>query len=45
MNCPILKNRGQSLTLQVLQGYKYHCNGCDYIGAFVIEKEIPIKKK
>ena len=24
----------------LMTGYKYHCKGCDYIGTFVIEKEI-----
>ncbi|MGD0056723.1 MAG: TFIIB-type zinc ribbon-containing protein [Methanomassiliicoccales archaeon] len=24
----------------LLTGYKYHCKRCDYIGAFVIEKDM-----
>jgi hypothetical protein len=27
----------------LVTGYKYHCAECDYVGAFVIEKEIPEK--
>lgn len=23
-------------------GYKYHCKKCDYIGAFIIEKDIVV---
>jgi len=26
----------------LMTGYKYHCKGCDYIGTFVIEKEIKL---
>jgi len=26
----------------LITGYKYHCKKCQYIGAFVIEKEIEI---
>lgn len=24
----------------LITGYKYHCKNCDYIGAFVIEKDL-----
>lgn len=24
----------------LITGYKYHCKNCDYIGAFVIEKDV-----
>ena len=27
----------------LITGYKYHCKKCQYIGAFVIEKEIEVK--
>ena len=29
----------------MVTGAKYHCNDCDYVGAFVIEKDLPVKKK
>jgi hypothetical protein len=24
----------------LITGYKYHCKHCDYVGAFIIEKEV-----
>ncbi len=27
----------------MMTGAKYHCQKCDYIGAFVIEKDVPIE--
>lgn len=29
----------------LVTGYKYHCAECDYIGSFIIEKDIPNDKE
>jgi hypothetical protein len=29
----------------LITGYKYHCKTCNYIGAFVIEREVEVPRK
>ena len=43
--CPVCKGTGLYYEAGLVTGYKYHCKDCDYVGAFVIEQELPKKKK
>ena len=29
----------------LITGYKYHCKTCNYIGAFVIQREVEVPRK
>ena len=37
--CPTCGGRELYYEAGLITGYKYHCKDCDYIGAFVIEKD------
>jgi transposase-like protein len=41
LTCPHCGSAGLYYEAGLVTGYKYHCKDCDYVGAFVIEKEIP----
>jgi len=43
--CPHCGGTGLYYETGLITGYKYHCKDCDYVGAFVIEKDIPDMKK
>ena len=40
--CPMCGGKELYYEAGLITGYKYHCKDCDYIGAFVIEKEFRI---
>ena len=42
--CPQCGSAGLYYEAGLVTGYKYHCKDCDYVGAFVIEKDIPAPK-
>ena len=44
LTCPHCGSADMYYEAGLVTGYKYHCNKCDYVGAFVIEKEMPTKK-
>lgn len=37
--CPVCKSVNVSYYLGGQTGYIYMCNDCDYVGAFILEKE------
>lgn len=41
ITCPRCGSADLYYEAGLITGYKYHCKNCDYIGAFVIEVEIP----
>lgn len=45
LTCPHCGSAGLYYEAGLVTGYKYHCKDCDYVGAFVIEKDIPPMKK
>lgn len=45
LTCPQCGSTGLYYEAGLTTGYKYHCKDCDYVGAFVIEQDLPIKKK
>jgi predicted RNA-binding Zn-ribbon protein involved in translation (DUF1610 family) len=42
LTCPECGSADLYYENALITGYKYHCKKCQYIGAFVIEKEIEI---
>ncbi len=40
LNCPQCGSADLYYEAALITGYKYHCKKCDYIGAFVIEKDL-----
>lgn len=40
LTCPECGSADLYYEAALITGYKYHCKKCDYIGAFVIEKDI-----
>lgn len=40
LTCPQCGSADLYYEAALITGYKYHCKKCDYIGAFVIEKDI-----
>jgi len=40
LTCPQCGSADLYYENALITGYKYHCKKCNYIGAFVIEKEI-----
>ncbi len=38
--CPMCGSNDIYFESGGIAGYVYHCNNCDYIGAFVVEEEI-----
>jgi len=45
LTCPECGSASLYYEAGLVTGYKYHCKDCDYIGSFVIEKEVPQPKK
>jgi predicted RNA-binding Zn-ribbon protein involved in translation (DUF1610 family) len=45
LTCPQCGGTGLYYEAGFTTGYKYHCKDCDYVGSFVIEKDVPLKKK
>ena len=41
LTCPHCGSASLYYEAGLVTGYKYHCKDCDYVGAFVIEKDIP----
>ena len=44
LTCPQCGSANLYYEAGLVTGYKYHCKDCDYIGAFVIEKDAPQPK-
>ncbi len=42
LTCPHCGGPNLYYEAGLVTGYKYHCKDCDYIGAFVIEKDIEL---
>ena len=40
LTCPQCGSADLYYEAALITGYKYHCKNCNYIGAFVVEKEI-----
>jgi len=40
LTCPQCGSADLYYEAALITGYKYHCKKCNYIGAFVIEKDI-----
>ncbi|MBE0519117.1 MAG: hypothetical protein IH630_07870 [Thermoplasmata archaeon] len=40
LTCPQCGSADLYYEAALITGYKYHCKKCNYIGAFVVEKEI-----
>ena len=40
LTCPQCGSADMYYEAALITGYKYHCKKCNYIGAFVIEKEL-----
>jgi predicted RNA-binding Zn-ribbon protein involved in translation (DUF1610 family) len=40
LTCPECGSADLYYETALITGYKYHCKRCNYIGAFVIEKDI-----
>ena len=40
LTCPQCGSADLYYEAALITGYKYHCKKCNYIGAFVIEKEM-----
>lgn len=40
LTCPQCGSADLYYETALITGYKYHCKKCDYIGAFVIEKDL-----
>ena len=38
--CPACGSRELYYEAGLITGYKYHCKDCDYIGTFVIERDL-----
>jgi predicted RNA-binding Zn-ribbon protein involved in translation (DUF1610 family) len=43
LTCPQCGSADLYYETALITGYKYHCKKCNYIGAFVIEKDIEEK--
>jgi len=43
LTCPQCGGPNLYYEAGLVTGYKYHCKDCDYVGAFVVEKEIPVE--
>jgi len=42
LTCPQCGSSDLYYEAGLITGYKYHCKRCQYVGSFVIEKEIEI---
>jgi predicted RNA-binding Zn-ribbon protein involved in translation (DUF1610 family) len=40
LTCPQCGSADLYYEAALITGYKYHCKKCNYIGAFVVEKEL-----
>jgi predicted RNA-binding Zn-ribbon protein involved in translation (DUF1610 family) len=40
LTCPQCGSADLYYETALITGYKYHCKNCNYIGAFVVEKDI-----
>lgn len=45
LTCPQCGSADLYYEAALITGYKYHCKNCNYIGAFVIEKDIEDEEK
>jgi transposase-like protein len=45
LECPHCHGSDLYYEAGLITGYKYHCKSCDYVGAFVIEREIEVPKE
>jgi len=45
LECPQCHGTDLFYEAALITGYKYHCKTCNYIGAFVIEREIDVPKR
>ena len=43
LTCPHCGGAKLNYEAGLITGYKYHCVDCDYVGSFVVEKEIEIE--
>jgi len=42
LECPHCHGTDLFYEAGLITGYKYHCKSCNYVGAFVIEREIEV---
>lgn len=42
LTCPQCGSADLYYEAALITGYKYHCKKCNYIGAFVIEKDLEV---
>ena len=45
LECPQCHGTDLYYEAALITGYKYHCKTCNYIGAFVIEREVDVPKR
>ena len=45
LECPQCHGTDLYYEAGLITGYKYHCKTCNYVGAFVIEREIPVPER
>ncbi|MDO9537388.1 MAG: hypothetical protein Q7J68_03610 [Thermoplasmata archaeon] len=41
LTCPQCGGTGLYYEAGMITGQKYHCKDCDYVGSFVIERDVP----
>ncbi len=44
LECPQCHGTDLYYEAGLITGYKYHCKGCNYVGAFVIERDVDVPK-
>ena len=45
LECPQCHGTDLYYEAALITGYKYHCKTCNYIGAFVIQREVEVPRK
>jgi len=45
LECPQCHGTDLYYEAGLITGYKYHCKTCNYIGAFVIQREVEAPRK
>ncbi len=45
LECPQCHGTDLYYEAGLITGYKYHCKRCNYVGAFVIEREIEVPER
>ena len=44
ITCPHCGGANLYYEAGMVTGAKYNCNDCDYVGAFVVEKDVPLEE-